>query len=144
MIRWHGDEQQRHIREALDKAIRQGAVLVQTKARMLCNRPAIRVRKKRVRRTAAGSKGSRYTIFFGSLPGQPPMLRTGFGRRNILVEYDAATLTARIGPSKNAIYMAYLEVGTDRIAPRPWLKRAAEETEPEIRRLLEQALGKSP
>jgi len=54
-----------------------------------------------------------------SLPGEPPRKRTGFGQRGIVREFDG--LTARVGVTANAIYMYYLELGTSRIAKRPWI-----------------------
>lgn len=58
-----------------------------------------------------------------SKPGEPPRLRTGFGRDNIVWESNDSQSDprVRVGSTKNGIYMIYLELGTRRIAPRPWL-----------------------
>lgn len=140
IVRWHGEQAQARLRRAAAQAIRQAATLLHTRARLLCNRPAKRIRMRRRRTTKAGPAGSQYTLFIGSAPGQPPMVRTSFGRRHILMEYDAKALTARVGPAENAAYMAYLELGTQRIAPRPWLRRALQETRPAIETLMRSTL----
>lgn len=67
------------------------------------------------------SQGS-YTIYpHPSRPGEPPRVRTGFGRKGVVWEYDAAKMAGRVGVTRNALYMFYLEVGTRRIRRRPWL-----------------------
>lgn len=142
-VRWFGDKAHARLRDAAAGAIRAAAALVQTRARILCNAPAKRMRRRRRRTTPRGPRGSWYTEFVGSAPGQPPMLRTSFGRRNILTEFYADSITAKVGPSVNADYMAYLELGTAKIAPRPWLSRALREVRPAIDALLRGALGKA-
>jgi hypothetical protein len=109
--------------------------LVRTRAIQLVSKPAIRIRKKRTRTTSRGKKGSQYTVFIGSRPGQPPQVRRGFGRKSIDLEEYPSQLYTRLGVRKNAAYMVYLEVGTGRIKPRPWLTRALEETRPALRAL---------
>ncbi len=56
-----------------------------------------------------------------SLPGEPPRLRTGWLRTHVVREYNPYTLEARVGVTKNAIYGLFLELGTSRMAARPWL-----------------------
>lgn len=142
-IEWYGDKHLAALRREIDAALLRAAALVQTRARILCNQPAQRVRMRRRRATVRGPKGSQRTEYIGSAPGQPPMVRTSFGRRNILMEYDRATQRARIGPAMNAAYMAYLELGTGRIAPRPWLRRAAEECRAAIDALIGAAVRRA-
>jgi len=139
-IRWYGDALETRLREAAGQAVKRAAQLVVTRARLLANRPATRIRRKRTRATVAGPKGSQYTVFVGSRPGQPPMVRTAFGRRNITAQYYPDALVARIGVDVNADYMAYLEVGTERIAPRPWLRPALEQSLPSITTILQAGL----
>ncbi|MBX3380897.1 MAG: hypothetical protein KF805_12465 [Phycisphaeraceae bacterium] len=59
-----------------------------------------------------------------SKPGEPPMKQTGFGQRNITIKWGEGQLSAQIGIFENAIYMVYLEFGTDdgHIKERPWLR----------------------
>lgn len=58
---------------------------------------------------------------YPSKPGEPPRKRTGWGQRHILWDFDDTKMEGRVGISQNAIYMLYLELGTRRIKPRPWL-----------------------
>jgi len=142
-VRWYGDRVAAGLERSAAEGVQRAATLVQTRARLLANRPAKRIRKKRTRSTSAGPKGSQYTEYVGSTPGSPPMVRTSFGRRNVLVEFSRAKLVARVGPAANAVYMAYLELGTKTIRPRPWLKPALQQSLPAIRALLSSALRRA-
>ena len=72
-----------------------------------------------------------------SKPGEPPMKQTGFGQRNIVVKFENGGLIGQIGIFENALYMAYLEFGTDTIAPRPWLRPAVHRERARLRAMLE-------
>lgn len=119
------------------KLVVAAAHIVRIRAITLASRPAKRIRKRRKRNTSKGRKGSQYTVYVGSRPGQPPQARRGFGHlpMNVHVEYYPSNLAARLGVLKSARYMAYLEVGTSRIAPRPWLTRALDETSAALKAL---------
>lgn len=56
-----------------------------------------------------------------SRPGEAPRKRTGWLQRNVLYELDKDAMTGRVGVTKNAQYGLYLELGTKRMAARPWL-----------------------
>jgi HK97 gp10 family phage protein len=58
-----------------------------------------------------------------STPGSPPHMDTEALRDSITHEVDAGQMSARIGT--NLDYGLYLEVGTSKMAARPWLRRAA-------------------
>ena len=80
-------------------------------------------------------KGS-YTIYTNpSKPGEPPRKRTGYGQKNILYDFDKPNLSARVGVTRNAHYMAILDLFRN----RPWLLST-------LRRILPQlkALAKTP
>jgi len=85
------------------------------------NRPNTGTRVKVKRQTAGGNKTSRTIYNNPSNPGEAPRKRTGFGQRGIVREIDRQKIMARVGVTKNAIYMYYLELGTKHIARRPWL-----------------------
>ncbi len=55
-----------------------------------------------------------------SRPGEPPRKRTGWLQRHVLYEPDKPNLVVTVGLGKNAIYGLWLELGTRRLAPRPW------------------------
>lgn len=56
-----------------------------------------------------------------SRPGEPPRLRTGWLRSHVVYELDRQALRSRVGLARNALYGLYLELGTRRMAARPWL-----------------------
>lgn len=143
MVRWYGDRVAADLERSAAEGVQRAGSLLMTRARLLASRPAKRIRHKRTRRTTAGARGSQYTEFIGSSPGQPPKLRTGFGRRNILMEFFRNKLIARIGPAANADYMAYLELGTANIRPRPWLKPAIQQSRAAIQALLVAAMRRA-
>lgn len=65
--------------------------------------------------------GSRTVYTSPSKPGEPPHKRTGHLQRNVLYEFDEANKSAKVGVTQNAKYGMFLEVGTKRVAARPWL-----------------------
>jgi len=65
-----------------------------------------------------------------SRPGEPPRKITGWLQRNVVYELDVGGLKARVGLAANATYGAYLELGTHRVRPRPWLLSTLEQERP--------------
>lgn len=123
--------------DRLNKRLMIAADMLKQHCQRLVSKPARRI----TRRVAAGRTGPEgqrrsWTEYVGSRPGQPPMLRTGFGRSSITFWAGPRKLTARVGMRRNAIYMAYLELGTRRIARRPWLSRAVREMQSRLARIL--------
>jgi len=59
-----------------------------------------------------------------SAPGEPPHVDTGRLRSSISFEFESSTsqFEARVGT--NVTYGRDLELGTERIKPRPWLRPA--------------------
>jgi len=84
-------------------------LVLQNIAREMAGTPAQRVRHSRKRTTSRGAKGSQYTTFIGSKPGESPQRRTGIGQKSIVSSRDG--LEARVGYSRNAIYMMFHELG---------------------------------
>lgn len=54
-----------------------------------------------------------------SEPGDPPHVDSGRLIDSLYAEIDAAGLAARVGSTEE--HAVYTEVGTSRMAPRPWL-----------------------
>ncbi len=73
-----------------------------------------------------------------SLPGQPPNEDTGTLRRNIETEIGGPNL---VTVTSYAPYSAFLEYGTSRAAPRPFMKPAADRARPDIERLVGRAIS---
>lgn len=114
-LHWNGNEAHKFVVSAGWDGIRRAAhryweVLVQ-----VLNVPNSGVRTK-------GRSGKSHTVYPNpSRPGEPPHKRTGFLQRNVKEEFDAPNLTARVGVTVNARYGLFLELGTKRMAARPWL-----------------------
>lgn len=120
-------EFEKMLRNATLVGIKRAAIFYHAECRKAVNVPNTGESRKRVRDTTArggGPIGSQYTVYLKpSKPGEPPRKRTGFGQTKIVRETndDPDNPLARVGVSKAGIHMAYLELGTKRIAPRPWL-----------------------
>lgn len=121
VIRWNGPQLQRALKTATAKGIAMAGVFLQTQCKLAVNRPNTGQRRVRTRTTSRGRKGSSYTVYpNSSKPGEPPKVRTGHGRDNIVHEHDAQVPASRVGVRRNALYMIYHELGL-RGARRPWL-----------------------
>jgi hypothetical protein len=68
----------------------------------------------------------------GSPPGSPPYLRTGLLRRSVTTEVvdESGKIIGRVGTA--VIYAGYLERGTSRMAARPWLVVAQQNTASQV------------
>lgn len=71
-----------------------------------------------------------------SRPGEPPHRRTGRLRASVAreVTWDESTVIGRVG--SNVKYAKWLELGTSRMAARPWLRRALIETRNAIAKII--------
>jgi len=109
-ITWNDREFTQHLSRATARGLQRAGQFYHTACRRAVNKSNPRNRK-------TGKYDS------PSAPGEPPRARTGFGRDNIVKEFNDSPLfpAVRVGVGKNAMYMFYLEVGTRRIEPRPWL-----------------------
>lgn len=131
-------ELSRQLRKATAVGLKRAAVYYHARVRAAVNRPNTGTRRKRTRSTSAGRKGSGYTTYDNSSKaGEPPKKRTGHGQSNIVWEFNGDTRApaCRVGVKENALYMAYLELGTRRIAPRPWLMAMLQQHKATIGRL---------
>lgn len=132
---WNGDRAEAFILgEAWERLVRAVEFLFQTIWRRLSTSAGpYYVRRKR--NTSAGPKGSQYTKYANpSKPGEPPHLRTGWGRGNVFRDYDALKHEAIIGVSVNAKYMAILELFRN----RPWLMETLRLARPQMEAILGQ------
>lgn len=125
-LQWHGEGVQARIRAEMARRIHACAVLVLNRARELISTPG----------TTAGKKRRVYGTN-PSAPGEPPHKQTGRLRQSVAREVHG--LTARVGT--NVQYGRWLELGTSRMAPRPWLRRALMECADQIRSILSRPMG---
>jgi len=74
--------------------------------------------------TPAKTKAKRITGAFPSAPGDPPHKQTGTLLKSVAYELVtvAAKTIARVGT--NIKYGRWLELGTKKMKPRPWLRRS--------------------
>lgn len=76
-----------------------------------------------------------------SIAGNPPAVDTGTLRRSITYKVDEKEMVGYVGSTiLNPPYGAYLEYGTSRMKPRPWLRPALEKSLPKIKELFLNAL----
>ena len=79
-------------------------------------------------------------IFASSPPGGYPGMRTGWLRMHVQQETDRVALVARVGT--NVPYGRYLEFGTSKMLPRPWLSLGLREFGPQIIAILQTPVAK--
>lgn len=81
-----------------------------------------------------------------SLPGNPPAPDTGNLRKSIRYEVheEGKEVYGLVGSTqKDPPYGAYLEYGTSKVEPRPWLRPAMRENEGFVRNAIAQAVRES-
>lgn len=122
-MKWNGKQFEEQLKQATWEGLSRAGAFYHTRCQLIVSRPNTGKSVKVKRRTPGGNQRTRTIYPNPSKPGEPPKLRTGFGRRNIVVNYLKASNSVRVGVTANGIYMFYLEVGTRRIARRPWLMR---------------------
>lgn len=69
-----------------------------------------------------------------SAPGDFPAKQTGKFRSSIAYTVDKQTLSAKVGTSLK--YGKFLEMGTRKMAPRPWLLRTAGEEKQAVNQIM--------
>ena len=149
-MKWNGRQFEQRLRKATADGLLRAGTFYHAKCREAVSKPntgrSVRVvRKVKVRTRKDGQKDKRFkgfkkvskTIYPNpSKPGESPRLRTGFGRANVVVNHKGGRNPhARIGVSRNGMYMFWLEVGTRRVARRPWLVKALLENKEVIGKL---------
>ena len=90
-------------------------------------------------RKATSQMRSPPTSAAGEYPHQSAGLGFGHLTRNIQMEFDRATVTARVGT--NVLYGKLLETGTRKMAARPLLSNAIRDFSSNVRAVLEGRLG---
>lgn len=120
-LKWKGRQFEAMLRNATATGIERASVFLHTECRREVSKPNSGVRVPVKRQTPGGNKKSRTIYPNPSKPGEPPRLRTGFGQRNIVREFDRESMRARVGVTRNGLYMFFLDIGTRRVERRPWL-----------------------
>ena len=153
---WKGDQVQKQIQAEMARRLKAAAYLVTNRAKELLSveGTGVRVhepgqgrgrngktgryqkRKGKLVETPAGSRAKRVYGAFPSAPGEPPRKQTGVLRGSVTWELvqQGMKATARVGT--NIVYGKYLELGTRKMKPRPWLRRALREVKDQIQAII--------
>jgi HK97 gp10 family phage protein len=111
---------------AVDKALLDSAILLTSEV------------KKKIQRGGRG--GLRYSVngkgSQRSAPGEPPKSDTGMLVR--MMHWEHSFLSASVGSSVH--YAGYLELGTSKMAPRPYLQPTLDENQEKIQDMIERAM----
>lgn len=75
------------------------------------------------------------TVHVPSNPGEAPRVQFGNLQKSVLMNVFESEMRVRIGVPKNTIYGFWLEVGTKKIKPRPWMLATLREQLPTLGRL---------
>jgi phage gpG-like protein len=128
---WHGAGASDYVERRVVRVLSRAAVECSRRAKELLSVPGTG------KQAGTGGKRGAKKVYnaFPSAPGEPPHKQTGRLRASVQYEVDEPGLTARVGT--NLPYGAYLELGTKKgLAPRPWLRRALDETAARINSIL--------
>lgn len=137
-LKFHDKAFMQQLQSATAEGLQAATTLLHTKCQLALNKSAGPRRVKVKRPVPGGNRRSRTVYSSPSSPGEPPRKRTGWLQRNTVQEFDAQAKggpAGRVGVSRNAMYGLYLELGTRRIAPRPWLVRTLMENRAILGRL---------
>jgi hypothetical protein len=108
--RWYGDRVKADVRRRAETQIaRIGEIAVEHAQRLV------------------GHQGSRGVH---SRPGEPPYRQSGELQESIFARPLPGRMQVQVGTS--SMVGLYMELGTRRIAPRPWLRRTMKEIQPQI------------
>lgn len=78
-------------------------------------------------------------VVVASNPGDPPNSDTGRLVQSIKFDFQKSGQIGRVG--SNLKYAAYLEFGTENMAPRPWLSTAVEAVNKEVPQIFEEQIN---
>ncbi len=138
-VTWYGDRWSGAMRREARQRNSAAAIAVHNRAKVLTSHEGsgARVKVKGGGTEVVQNKGRRRQIgklimnAFPSAPGDPPNRQTGRGAGSIAWEIVSDSI-ARIGT--NVRYFGrWVELGTRKMAARPWLRRALREMTPFIR-----------
>jgi len=146
-IEWKGAEFQVLAFEETVKAMKKACIFVQRYAKQTVGGPGS---GRAYKRGKGKGKAARY--HYASVPGAPPARDSGVLTSSISYKIDkkGAYIQGRVGPdvakiasrkkgSTDPEYGLYLELGTKRMAARPWLSLTQNETSDDVIRIFQNA-----
>lgn len=129
IMKWHGRKILSKFQSNARRNVRDAAILVEGTAKGLMRKGG---------RTESGvieeGKKPGKVGSFTSRPGEPPRVQTGTLRRSITHEVHPILPIAWVGT--NVVYSKFLELGTGRIAPRPFMRPALHGSQAGIKRIM--------
>jgi hypothetical protein len=128
-LKWNGKQFEQMLKKATSDGLKRAGVFYHSKCQQAVSKPNTGRSVKIKRQVPGGNKRTRTIYPNPSKPGESPRLRTGFGRKNIVINHDPKGRYVRVGVSQNGMYMFFLEVGTRNIARRPWLMKTLMENQ---------------
>lgn len=141
-LKFRGREFNKKLSRATSSGLKRAAVFLHTKHRQEVSRPnQHRHRAQFTSRQRAARGGQKTGVVYENMhnryAGRPPFLRTGTGRGEIVWEHNGSDRrpAVRIGVTKKGLYMAFLDLGTRRIRPRPWLRATLDKYRSQVARL---------
>lgn len=138
-VLWYGEQAKQEIRRLIARQLTAAAIVVKRRAKELLSLPGTTQAIRRMsyhygdRSYSVGKRGTVYGSVV-SEPGEPPRKQTGRLRASVAHEVDRQRLIARVGT--NVDYGRWLELGTSKMAARPWLRRALYESAVQVRAIL--------
>lgn len=133
-LNWNGDAAEAYIRKRALMALHRACMEITRRAKQLISVSGTgsMLSSGAVVPKVKGGPRNAKTVYgaFPSAPGEPPHKQTGFLRESVTYETDEDSLTGRVGT--NVEYGKFLELGTSKMKPRPWLRRAAYETKDRV------------
>ncbi len=127
---WYGPQVTTAIDADLARRLARAGILVANRAKQLLSTDGTAQATGRGGKTRAPKK-LRYNAS-PSAPGEAPHVQTGRLRGS--VAWEVVGLVARVGT--NVPYGRFLELGTRKLAARPWLRRALREVQGQLAALL--------
>ena len=117
-LKWYGPQLAAHVDQKASDRVRAAGIHLKRRIRESLS----------VANNVKGKRGAN-----PSKPGQYPKKMLGHLRRNVQDEHSGGV--SRVGT--NVIYGKWLEIGTRKMKPRPWLSKALRDFGSEIKKILE-------
>ena len=126
-IKWEGDQ-------FLDQLQKRIAGNLEKAAIHLVNQIKVKLNRSQPYKISRGKKGVWYKGEDPSTPGTPPKKVRGDLQRSISYEMDGKKLTVKVG--SNSPYSRPLELGTQDIEPRPFLRSTLDEEKDKVSQII--------
>ena len=138
---WHGKKVQQAIALDIRQKILQSVMLIEANTKVLLGQSGgttesgqavLKPGTKTVMIDPVSGKKQQKINTYRSQPGEPPRKQSGHLGRSVASEIHPTLPIGRAGVTKSAPYGKFLEFGTRKMAPRPFLRRTLKKTLPDI------------